>query len=153
MANPKPRPRRVVTGLNAEGKSCVIIDGPVLDHGSPVGLVWRTGEVPADNTSNEDTATERYSMSMMHDGGTSFILTELPVGIGRFMHVTDTVDYMFIISGRGVLELEAGEVEVGPGAFVVDRGVMHSWRVDGPEPLLMANVTIPAKPLGGGRTV
>jgi len=30
---------------------------------------------------------------------------------------------------------------------------MHSWRVDGPEPLTMASVTLPAHPLAGGRTV
>ena len=116
-------------------------------------MVWRTATVPADNSSNEDTGLVRYSMDRMHDGGTNFVITELPVRMGRFMHVTDTIDYMFVVSGRGVLELESGEVEVGPGDYVVDRGVMHSWRIDGPEPLTLASVTVPAHPVGGGRTV
>jgi mannose-6-phosphate isomerase-like protein (cupin superfamily) len=153
MTASKAAPRRIVTGLNADGKSCVIIDGAVPDHGSPARLVWRTAAVPADNAGIEDAAAQRYTMDMLHDGGSNFMITELPVGIGRFMHITDTIDYMFILSGRGVLELEDGDVEVGPGDYVVDRGVMHSWRVDGPEPLTMASVTLPAHPLAGGRTV
>jgi len=148
----KARPRRVVTGLDENGKSCVIIDGPVPDSGSPASMVWRTATVPADNSSNEDMGLVRYSMDRMHDGGTNFVITELPVGMGRFMHATDTIDYVFVVSGRGVLELESGEVEVGPGDYVVDRGVMHSWRIDGPEPLTLASVTVPAHPVGGGRT-
>lgn len=153
MADSKPRPRRVVTGLDDHGKSCVIIDGPLPDHGSPASLIWRNAEVPADNSGNHDTAAVRYSMDMLHDGGANFMITEMPVGIGHFMHVTDTIDYMYIISGRGVLQLETGDVEVGRGDCVVDRGIMHSWRVDGPEPLTMVSVTLPAKPLAGGRTI
>jgi len=153
MTEPKPAPRRVVTGLNAQGKSCVVIDGPVIDHGSPARLVWHTAALPADNSSNEDAGAQRYSFDLMHSGGSNFLITEMPVGLSRFMHITDTVDYMVIISGRGVLELEDGDVEVGPGDYIVDRGVMHSWRIDGPEPLTMACVTVPAQPMAGGRTV
>ena len=139
MAESNPRRRRVVTGLDDFGKSCAIIDGTVPDHGSPARLIWRTAAVPADNSGNHDAAVERYSMDMLHDGGSNFMITEMPVGIRHFMHVTDTIDYMFILSGRGVLELETGDVEVGPGDCVVDRGVMHSWRVDGPDPLTMSH--------------
>jgi mannose-6-phosphate isomerase-like protein (cupin superfamily) len=153
MTETKLAPRRVVTGLDAEGKSCVIIDGPVPDFGSPARLVWRNGAVPVDNSSNEDPAAQRFTMDMFRDGSCNFMITELPVGISHFMHITDTIDYMFIVSGRGVLELETGDTEVGPGDYVIGRGVMHSWRVDGPEPLVMASVILPAQPLAGDRTV
>jgi mannose-6-phosphate isomerase-like protein (cupin superfamily) len=152
MTDAKARPRRVVTGLNAEGKSCVIIDGPIPDHGGVAQVVWRTAAVPADNSGAEDAATP-FSTDLFHDGGSTFTITELPVGIGRHMHATDTIDYLFILSGRIVLELEVGEAELGPGDFVVDRGIIHAWRNDGPDPVVMVGVTLPAKPLGKGRTM
>jgi mannose-6-phosphate isomerase-like protein (cupin superfamily) len=152
MMDRNASPRRVVTGLDAEGRSCVIIDGPIPDYGGPANLVWRTAAAPADNSGNDDAAV-RFSMDLFHDGGSNFMITKMPVGVGRFMHATDTIDYLIILSGRIVLELEAGEAEVGPGDLIVDRGTVHSFRNDGPDPVVMAGVTLPASPLGKGRTV
>jgi mannose-6-phosphate isomerase-like protein (cupin superfamily) len=146
--------RRVVTGLDAEGKSCVLIDGPVPRHGPVANLVWRSAAVPADNSGSDDAAVP-YAMEMLHDGGTNFILTELPPGLGgdAFMHATDTLDYLVVISGEVVLVLETGEVTLRPGDTIVDRGVIHGWRNDGTVPAVYASVTIPALPVGPGRTV
>ena len=146
----KTPPRRVVTGLDDQGRSCVIFDGPVPDHGGLAKVVWRTTTAPADNSGVADTAAP-FSMQMFRDGGANFVITEIPPGMGRFMHATDTIDYLIILSGRVVLEPEVGEAEVGPGDFVVDRGTVHSWRNDGQEPAVMAGVTLPAIPLATGR--
>ena len=54
---------------------------------------------------------------------------------------------------RVVLALETGEVTLRPGDLIVDRGVIHGWRNDGAVPAVFASVTIPAKPVGAGRTV
>ena len=51
------------------------------------------------------------------------------------------------------LVLEAGETRCGPGTLIVDRGVIHGWRNDGPATAVYASVTLPAKPVGKGRTV
>jgi mannose-6-phosphate isomerase-like protein (cupin superfamily) len=149
-----PGLRRVVTGLDAAGRSCVVFDGPVPRHSPVANLVWRTAAVPADNAGDEDAAAA-YAMEMLHDGGTNFILTELPPGLtgDAFMHATDTIDYLVVISGEVVLVLEAGEVRLRPGDLIVDRGVIHGWRNDGAEPAVYASVTIPARPVGNGRTV
>jgi mannose-6-phosphate isomerase-like protein (cupin superfamily) len=146
--------RRVVTGLNAEGRSCVVIDGPVPRHGPVANLIWRTTAVPADNSGSADAAAP-YEMGFLHDGGTNFILTELPAGIGgeAFMHVTDTIDYLVVIGGEVVMVLETGEVTLRPGDFIVDRGVNHGWRNDGAETAVYASVTIQALPVAQGRTV
>lgn len=144
--------RRVVTGLDAEGRSCVIIDGEVPRHGGASALVWRSAAVPADNSGSEDMAAP-YAMEMLHDGGSNFMLVELPVGMGRFMHATDTLDYLVVLSGRVVLELETEAVTLDPGDFIVDRGVPHAWRNDGPDVAVMASITLPALPVGKGRTV
>ncbi|MFA7603985.1 MAG: cupin domain-containing protein [Novosphingobium sp.] len=145
--------RRVVTGLNAEGRSCVIIDGPVPRHAPAANIVWRNA-LPADNCGTADAAAP-YDMAMLHDGGVNFLLTELPPGLagGAFMHATDTIDYLVMIGGEVVLALETGEVTLRAGDLIVDRGVIHGWRNDGAVPAVFASVTIPAHPVGEGRTV
>jgi mannose-6-phosphate isomerase-like protein (cupin superfamily) len=146
--------RRVVTGLNAEGKSCILFDGPVPQHRPVANLVWRSGVAPADNSGAEDRSAP-YEMSMLHDGGANFLITELPPGLAgeAFMHATDTLDYLVMISGELVLVVETGEVTLRPGDLIVDRGVIHGWRNDGAEPAIYASVTLPAHPVGQGRTV
>ena len=144
--------RRVVTGLNEDGKSCILIDGDIPRLSVASNIVWRTAALPADNSGGEDAAAP-YTMEMLHDGGSNFMLVELPPGIGRFMHATDTIDYLVVLEGTVVLELESGEARLGPGDFIVDRGVIHAWRNDGPETAVMASITLPAHPVGKGRTV
>lgn len=150
--------RRVVTGLNAAGRSCVLIDGEVPRRRPVANLIWRTGQLPADNSGTADEAVP-YEMEMLHDGGVNFILTELPAGmangapIDAFLHATDTIDYLVVISGEVVLVLETAEVTLRAGDLIVDRGVIHGWRNDGAVPAVFASVTIPARPVGQGRTV
>ena len=45
--------RRVVTGLDAEGKSCILIDGAIARPSSTSNLVWQTS-LPADNSGSDD---------------------------------------------------------------------------------------------------
>jgi hypothetical protein len=150
--------RRVVTGLNAAGKSCILFDGPVPRHGPAANLIWRNA-VPADNSGEADMAVP-YDMAHLHDGQVNFIVTELPPvdangGLpgGAFLHATDTIDYLVMIAGEVVLVLESGEVTLRAGDFIVDRGVIHGWRNDGAVPAVFASVTIPAGPVGPGRTI
>jgi len=146
--------RRVVIGLGEDGRSCVQFDGEVPRHGYVANLVWRTEGIPADNSGQQDAAVP-YRMEFLHDGGTNFILTEFPPGGTEpaFMHATDTIDYLVVISGEITLVLEEEEVRCGPGTLIVDRGVNHGWRNDGDVTAVYASVTLPAKPVGKGRTV
>lgn len=152
-----PEPRRVVTGLDAAGRSCVLFDGPVPDPGgSGVGLIWRTQGLPADNSGREDASDRPFDFAMMHSGGSDFLVLEYPPGMGGdglFWHATDTIDYVIVLSGEVVLLVEEGEVACGPGTFIVDRGVVHAWRNDGTEAARIAVVNLPAHPVGKGRTV
>ncbi|MND04995.1 hypothetical protein D3C83_255410 [compost metagenome] len=58
-----------------------------------------------------------------------------------------------MLSGQVTLELEKGAVTLAPGDFVVNRGVMHGWRNDGPEVAVLAAMTVPSLPVAGGRTI
>ncbi len=146
--------RRVVTGLNDQGKSCVIIDGPVPQFGSGLSasLVWQTKTLPADNSGNEDTA-ELHTIDLLHTPGSCFSIFQFKPHSTAMMHATDTIDYLVILSGRVTLVVENGEADLGPGDLIVDRGVLHGWRNDSDEPCIAAGVNLPAHPVGKGRTI
>lgn len=61
------------------------------------------------------------------------------------MHVTDTIDYVYVVSGQLVLELDDGEVPLRPGDCVVQRGTTHAWRNRSTEPAVVAAVLVGAQ--------
>lgn len=147
-----PPVRRVVTGLDGAGRSCVVLDGPLRAFEGG-GYAWRTTQVPADNSGSGDNAPDGFSYDLFHDGGSNFFVIELAPGERSSTHATDTIDYIVVMEGEVVLELESGEVRLFAGDLVTDRGVVHAWRNDGPAPARYAVVTLPAHPVGKGRTV
>jgi mannose-6-phosphate isomerase-like protein (cupin superfamily) len=59
------------------------------------------------------------------------------------MHRTETIDFVFVLSGELVLVEDSGEErELGPGDCVVQLGTRHSWLNPGPEPGRIATVLI-----------
>lgn len=145
--------RRVVTGLDEKGRSCVLIDGPIRDFETAnAAYIWRTDKMPADNSGRDDAAVP-WEVAHLHSGGSNFSICAFAPGTQSFMHATDTIDYLVVLQGRITLVLETGEVTVGPGDFVVDRGVMHGWLNPFEEPCVCAVVNLPAEPVGAGRTI
>jgi hypothetical protein len=66
-------------------------------------------------------------------------------------HTTDTVDMEIILKGEVTLVLDDGQEKLlRPGDTVVQNGTRHVWRVDGPEPCLMAVFIIGAHRAGQG---
>lgn len=147
-----PKHRRVVTGLDRDGRSCVIIDSPIAMTSAVGGMAWRTESLPADNSGSADVATT-FDFDLIHQGGSAFMLVRLPPDAVPYMHATDTLDYIVVIEGEIVLVLETGETVLRAGDFLVDRGVLHAMRNDGESDALIAVVTLPANPVGNGRTV
>jgi mannose-6-phosphate isomerase-like protein (cupin superfamily) len=159
--------RRVVTGLNAEGVSVIVRDGPTpgrLEHGWEE--LWAFDGVPAsltDPTDPADVATFRLcpapgrivsriftirsrtarQAAGQHPAGADPVFdyteTEEQVSTGDpydpWMHRTPTIDIVVVISGAMDLVLDGGEeVHLQPGDSVIQRGTMHAWRNQGPEP-------------------
>ena len=147
-------PRRVITGLNAEGKSCVLIDGPLVSLGGNGGLLaWRTEGLPADNSGTGDCPGGTFGFEMMHSGGSMFMVMDFAADGPAFWHATDTVEYIAMLSGEMVFETETGAVTLRAGDVLVDRGIVHSWRNDSGAPARAAITILPALPVGKGRTV
>jgi quercetin dioxygenase-like cupin family protein len=149
--------RRVVTGLGADGRSRVLIDGAIPQMSDmSAALAWRCA-IPADNAGVDDTVVP-YHTDVLHSGPdgkpvANFAICEFAPGTPAYMHATDTIDFLVVLSGRVTLVLEDEEADLGPGDFVVDRGVVHGWRNDHDEPCRCAVVNLPALPVGAGRTI
>ena len=145
--------RRVITGLDDQGRSTVVIDDRIPLDASR--MLWVTDALPADNSGTEDTGAREFTFDMFRNPGSTFMLAVFQPGdpANTFMHATDTIDYVVVVKGRVALTLETGVVTLGPGDCLVDRGVMHSWEVAGDEPVVMMTVLLPAHPVGAGATI
>lgn len=146
--------RRVITGLDAQGKSCILIDGPLVTLGGGGGqMAWRSEALPADNSGTDDCPGGTFGFDMMHSGGSMFMVMDFQPSGPAFWHATDTLEYIAMLSGEVVFETETGEVTLKAGDVLVDRGIVHSWRNDSGSPARAAITILPAHPVGAGRTV
>ncbi|MGR9235111.1 mannose-6-phosphate isomerase-like protein (cupin superfamily) [Rhizobium leguminosarum] len=60
------------------------------------------------------------------------------------MHISDSVDFVHILSGEVVLELERREILVRQGDIVIMRGGWHNWRNETDQPCTVASVMVGA---------
>jgi mannose-6-phosphate isomerase-like protein (cupin superfamily) len=152
--------RRVVTGIDEEGRSTFLSDGeafggdawaevwlsdpalgldavvdphdgPLALEPPPGGTAWRVFQVPPDTVLRERLARTAGSIPGMERDG---------------FHTTDTVDYVMVLDGEIALELDTGEVALHPGDCVVQRGTRHAWRNRGDRPVRMVAVMLSTKP-------
>lgn len=166
--------RRVVTGLNASGRSHVAYEGgpdPVLEFSPGDGLyeIW----------SDPDGAGQDRAALLPAPGGAKcrwFTVLPGPPGVepstllpfydatfeamgGRHvrpdtsrhpgMHLTPTLDFIVVIEGRVRLILDTDERELGPGDVVVQRATNHAWACVGETPALLAAILIDKPPEAG----
>ena len=143
-------PRRVVTGVNAAGKSVVVSDGPVPPEGASASKggngadLWLLDHVPADLADSHDPIAGYKKRQWPPTGGVIARVATWPSGFAVQKHQSATIDFVFIISGSLELHLEEGSVTLGPGDSVVQRGTKHGWRVVGDQPCTLAAVLLAA---------
>ena len=150
--------RRVVTGIDAEGRSTVLDDSspPVAFQAGPAGMVridgepspdrsvvyqlWSLGASPQRGGPDPTTA---MTVAEFHTppGETSWIITHMAPGAGAPMHDTPTVDYGVVVAGEVELGLETGAVTLRAGDAVLVDGVLHSWK-PGPDGCVLATVQV-----------
>jgi quercetin dioxygenase-like cupin family protein len=126
--------RRLVTGIDDHGRSCVVSDIEVaFGLSQPGGVVsaeqlFSTEELPpplgpAGRGDQLDLGVRR---------GLSWMMIRWEPGGEWPMHFTDTIDLDVVLDGEIELLLDDGAHRLGPGDSVVVHGVDHAWRV-GPE--------------------
>jgi len=148
--------RRIITGHDANNKAKVMIDGIADNIRSPrtgqfTTLMWCTDDMPASMPVGENVEDmgARKLGTYPPVNGTRFMIADYPPNNEPFMHRTETVDYIVILSGKIDMELDDGEVvTMGPGDVMVQRGTNHAWINRYDEVCRMVFVLVDAKPLG-----
>lgn len=153
--------RRIVTGHDTAGKAVVVGDDHIEATGRPgrAGVsgcdIWSTDAMPVD-LSDAAAAAQRQGLVQRHNyvgtgQGSVIRVVRLEAGAARFMHRTETLDYAILLSGTCDLELDDGEtVQLAAGDIVVQRGTMHAWVNNGPDPCAFAFILLDAQPAVAG---
>lgn len=165
----KIRARRVVVGLDADGRSAITSDGVTETHLVTGAFarndLWQATEVPTP-------ALAENSLTAAHipppEGGYTYNITAFPpdsewnfdgeydqalidagaadcVIVGEpGMHITETVDIVTLLSGELTAIVETGETVLRPGDTLVQRGTKHAWRNRGDVPAVIVAIQIAA---------
>jgi mannose-6-phosphate isomerase-like protein (cupin superfamily) len=147
--------RRVVTGVDDEGRSCVVSDGPAPVAGGFVEL-WAT-DGPVEQPLPPGALAEAIEPP---PGGTWWRLFTIPPvaemrerlagatvpGIDRDgFHTTATVDYVTVLEGEVTLVLDRAQIALRAGDCVIQRGTRHAWRNHGDVPVRMMAMMLSAR--------
>lgn len=156
--------RRVITGLDDNGRSTVLQDGPVpvaflvdrntqlskIDEITPdmapdpeLGFVhelWRLDAQPSAIAADPTAPLTQpgFAPATAH---TQWILTQMGAGAYTPMHSTPSIDYAVVVSGDVELGLENGSVHLSIGDTMLMNAVKHTWRA-GPNGCVMATVLV-----------
>ena len=157
--------RRVVTGLNTDGKPAIIWDEQNphrnVGHNTPgyvITNIWRTEGAPADNhTPLRDPWVSDEPLSIgPPETGTVFRILELPPDKDwRYdadgnevkplaFHTTSSIDYAIVLRGEIWAVLDDGETLLKAGDVFVQRGTHHAWSNRSAEPAVLAFVLVGA---------
>jgi mannose-6-phosphate isomerase-like protein (cupin superfamily) len=145
--------RKIITGVNAEGQSCIIEVSEVTTESIPEVDFLTLASVYATESSPPPPGPPQTG---------NFIDTHLDPGMVRWtvfdhlprdqvdanatsttMHHSAAVDLVFVLGGSTRLILQADEIDLVPGDCVVMAGVDHA-QVNGPEGCRMMSVSIGA---------
>jgi len=125
--------RVLVTGVDAEGRSCVVREqvglDPVPDGVFHFGLVHRTESAPP--PAGSAARTDLMDVQVP-PGIAQWIVVDYEPGGVQEWHHTDTVDFDVVLQGSIDLTLDDGvhRLEAGEGAVI--NGVDHAWQA-GPD--------------------
>jgi hypothetical protein len=134
--------RIVVTGVDADGRSCVVRDDVLtIDQVAP-GFAMG---IPYATTTSPPPPRPRGAAPLIDQGIapglTRWMVVDLGPGSETPMHHTDTLDLETVVSGEVDLLLDDGAHRLGPGDLVVLAGVDHAWRA-GPQGCRLSAVLI-----------
>ncbi|MGW4335774.1 cupin domain-containing protein [Rhodococcus koreensis] len=164
--------RRVITGINAEGKSCFVSDEFTPDRlagpGNTKCDLWRAESVPVgfgdDSGLDDGVITEppkggfvfrqvtfapdsEWDKSLGYSDSKGQLRGTVPAeeadGVDGF-HYTDSVDIVTILSGELVSVMETGETVLKAGDTIIMRGVNHAWCNRTDKPVVLQSLMISA---------
>ena len=147
--------RRLVTGIDAAGRSCCVeradvhFEASVIDPELARAGVYETDQCPppgrpAGHGVDVDTG--------LAPGLVRWSVIRFPPGFAYPMHHTDTIDLDLVLEGSAELVLDDGAHLLEAGDCVAVTGVDHAWRV-GPQGVTMSVTTVGTPPAPDGTSV
>lgn len=168
-SNSEIRPiRRIVTGENADGRSCIVSDGPtpnrfMSDYApSYVQVPWATGDSAA---KGDEPAPAGHVFGFHSPRGTVLRFVDFPPddtydlekvkgfldenGVRdadsprhHFFHKTETLDYAICMEGEIYAMMDEGETLMRAGDVLIQRATNHSWSNRSDKPCRMCFVLL-----------
>lgn len=153
--------RRLVTGVDEDGKSAFVDDS--LVPGTPGRItpsyvstdLWRTHESPVDNGGPYQDPTAQAAGGVgPAASGTVFRILEVPPDKDWRLdadgnevrplgyHATASLDYAIVLSGEVYAVLDTGERLMRAGDVLIQRGTGHAWSNRSDTPAVLAFVLI-----------
>src|SRR5262245_40624959 len=169
--------RRIVTGVNAKGRSYIVADTELpaasVAPGEPVRAgLWITDGAPASNAGAHDPVPDGVIMRTppAQRGGSVFRIIDFPPDTGHALapaelerrgckvtpdrsakhpgfHCTDTIDYAICLEGEIWAMLDEGETLMRPGDVLIQRGTYHAWSNRSDRMCRVAFILIDAQPV------
>ena len=146
--------RRLVTGTNSDGLSCIVeesevVPGPIegADRLLTAGL-WATQATPPPARPQQ---TGHFTDVRLTPGLVRWIVVDHephkgPSTASR-MHHSDTLDLIVVLEGTTRLVLQSDARDLAPGDCIVMTGVDHAFET-GPDGCRMLSVAVGTPPLG-----
>ena len=168
------RVRRVVAGLDENGRSTIVSDGftetRLVTDAFVLNQIWQVKECPP-HVNDENTLGTEAVIPPPPSGFTHVLATFPPDSSWEYgssgyeaamaaagaadshvddnvdpgMHQTDSVDIIYIVSGECVVILEEAETVLRAGDTFIQRGTKHAWRVTGTEPCVHSTLMVGAR--------
>ena len=155
-----------------DGPAPVVLETDKRPGAALTGL-WETREMPADCTRQSDAYDHPFNLEPPING-TQFVILELQpenadvlrrvdraaafgsmnaahaLAAGEkarhpYMHKTETVDYVVVLSGEVHLILDKSEHLLKAGDVVIQNGTNHAWSNRGKQPCIIVGVLIDAR--------
>jgi hypothetical protein len=169
--------RRIVTGVNATGRSHIVSDTLLPTATIPAGEavrigLWTTEAAPSSNKGATDPVPDGSILKTppAHRGGSVIRITDIapdsrraydPAELRRRgckttpdrsarhpgFHATDTIDYAICLEGEVWAVLDEDETLMRTGDVLVQRGTYHAWSNRSDKICRMLFVLIDAEPL------
>ena len=140
--------RTMITGVDGDGRSCVVSDGELtLDQLAPgfaMGIPFATATCPPPARNGGAAPLINQGIA---PGLVRWMVVELGAGSETSMHHTDTLDLQTVLFGSVELVLDDGAHQLDAGDLVVLAGVDHAWRA-GPDGARLSAVLIGTPPPG-----
>jgi len=147
--------RNLITGIDAEGRSCIVettevVPAPVDGYrGVRMAALYRTEESPPpprppalEHTVDVELAPGLVRwMIIEHEPHATH---DAPTG-ATTMHHTNTLDFVVVQEGSAEFVLQDGVHQVAAGDHIVTTGVDHAWRA-GPDGARLLVVSIGTPP-------